>query len=90
VHGAHVRGELVGAPLGPERDRVHHRRGALEAGVGVVERARVGEEPGERDRVRGHHQQGPRTRQRSQPVTDDLAQQRAVIEVVLHLQLVRW
>ena len=63
--------------------------GSLEPGVGIVEGAGMGEEAGEGDGMRRHHEQRARAGEAGQPVADDLAQEGAVVEVVLHLHLVR-
>ena len=81
MHGAYAPGRAIGRLARAEADRVHDLGGAVEALVGLVERAGVGEEPRERDRVRGLHQQRARPDERDDGLAVHEAQHRVVCEV---------
>ncbi len=92
VHGADAPGQAVGLGARAERDRVHHLGGAGQPLVGLVERAGVGEEAREGDRMGRLEQQRPRARHADRELAMDPADHRGIGEVAglrRHLLVVR-
>jgi hypothetical protein len=81
VHRAHARRDPVGVAARAEADRAQHLRRAREPVVRLVERGRVREQPGDRERVRCLHQQRAGTGERQRALAVDAAQHRRVREV---------